>query len=60
MDLWLLSIFGLILFFNIVYLFVMLGKKEIKPKKMLTNQLFLNFMMLFVFVAIFISATIKI
>ena len=59
MDLWLLSIFGLILFFNIVYLFVMLGNKEIKPKKMLTNQLFLNFMMLFVFVAIFISAIIK-
>ena len=59
MDLLLLSTFGMILFLNIIYLFIMLGKKEIKPKKMLTNQLFLNLMLLFVYVAVFISAIIK-
>lgn len=59
MDLWLLSIFGLFFISNIIYMFVMIGKKEIKPKKMLTTQLFLNMLMLFVYAAIFISVVVK-
>jgi len=59
MDIWLFISLGLILFINSVYLLFSIDNKELKPRRMLTSQLFLNIMMLFIYFAITISAIIK-